>query len=189
MSSNTIKESQEYANKVNNIEAQIITQDETHLLVKESFISDECCGKICIAVGTTVILSPFPICDLYYAFTDNTCVTQSQTNHHLTITLKSYLMVSGFITLSIIAIFNFCLFLLDCNVIFPNKKNNENYFCEKIIEIIFRVFGLAWLILGCVLFWAYTDISNCSDSLHDYLFARLILGIISYVVRIYNNKE
>lgn len=45
-------------------------------------------------------------------------------------------------------------------------------------KYILYMFGTAWLILGCVLFWGYTDISQCSSNIHDYMFARLIFGIV-----------
>jgi len=186
------KETTQYTNQLHNIEAQITQTQREHLngLEKKSSISDVCCAKICIGIITTLILSPFPICDVYYATTDTTCVNQNQQSHNLNIILQSYLLASGIMTIIFIGTFNFSLFVLDVNIIHPNKNDTEINFCLKICDWVSRGFGLSWLILGCVLFWGYTNMENCSQSVHDYLFARFILGIIFFVSRTqYNNDQ
>ena len=174
----------QYTNQLNDIEAQITEEDKRILVKRENIIDDVCCAKICIALTTTALLSPFAICDVYYASTDHTCVTQSQSSHNLEIILQTYLMASGIIMFSMIGLFNFTLFALDVNIISPNKNDTEISLCVSICKWVFRAFDLSWLILGCVLFWAYTDIPKCSQSVHDYLFARFILGIVGYVSRL-----
>ena len=174
----------QYTNKLSDIEAQITEEDKRILVKSESIVSDVCCAKMCIASFTTALLSPFAVCDVYYASTDHSCVTQGQSDHHLEIILQSYLMASGIIMFVIIGLFNFTFFALDVNLLSQNKNDNDFSLCVSICSWVFRSFDLAWLILGCVLFWGYTDISNCSQSVHDYLFARFILGIVSFVSRI-----
>jgi hypothetical protein len=174
--------------QLNDIESQITEEDKRILVKNENSINDVCCAKICIAISVSAILSPIAICDLYYATTDESCITQSQSNHHLTIILQSYLMASGIMTFIGIGIFNFSLFVLDVNMFSPNKSNDETEFGINIFSWIFRMFELSWIILGCVLFWAYTDIGSCSQTVHDYLFARFIIAIVSYVLKLTQKK-
>jgi hypothetical protein len=175
--------------QLNDIESQITEEDKRILVKKENIISDVCCAKICIAISVSAILSPIAICDLYYATTDESCITQSQSNHHLTIILQSYLMASGIIIFIGIGIFNFSLLISDVNMISPNKSNDEIVVGINTCSCVFRMFELSWIILGCVLFWAYTDIGSCSQTVHDYLFARFIIAIVSYVFRLIQKNE
>ena len=182
----------QYTNKLSDIEAQITEEDKRILVKKEDIISDVCCAKICIALSVTALLSPFAICDVYYATTDESCITQSQSSHNLSIIMQSYLMASGIMTFICIGSFNFSLLVLDVNIFYPNKKNSNEDEIQAGVNIcawIFRAFDLSWLILGCVLFWAYTDMAKCSQSVHDYLFARFIIGIISYASRLHQGNS
>lgn len=172
----------EYTNKLHEIEAQI---KQTEVIfngsLKDSWCNGEvCCAKICISFITTSLLSIFAICDVYYGTTDITCVSQSQETHHLNITLKSYLLASGIIVFSFIVLLNIGIFLLDIRP-FPQKENNDTdalIFWTTLCKWLLNGFGFSWLILGSVLFWAYTDITECSQPVHDYLFARFIIGIV-----------
>ena len=169
----------QYISQLDNIEAQVITNSENNSLVqKKDWISDQCCAKICISLFITGFFSIFAICDVYYACTDKTCINQSQASHHLTIVLKSYLLASGIINFVFLGIFNIWLFIFDFNIMYPNIGSDEVIIALNCYNWIARVFNISWLILGCVLFWAYTDISTCSLQVHDYLFARFILGIV-----------
>ena len=164
----------QYAADLNNVEAQIIRKEDTVFLIKKD---DDICMKICVSIFVTLICSPFAICDLYYATTDTTCVTQSQRDHNLNIILQSYLLASGIITFVLIGISNVYVFTIDLN---SKDNNNDDIIicCGAVSSWILRVFNLAWLILGCVLFWGYTDISTCSQTVHDYLFARFIIFLV-----------
>ncbi len=73
--------------------------------------TESCCAKMCLALTTTILLSPFAICDLYYATSDDACVNQN--NHGLTITMHSYLMASGTIMFIFIGGINASIFLVD----------------------------------------------------------------------------
>ena len=174
-----------YTNELDKIEAQIIQQkenpqkEETCMLVKQSdCISDELCFKIFLSFISFFVCGPFAICDVYYGSTDTSCLTQSQMDHDLNITLRTYLLVSGSLMLIFIGAFNFYLFAFNVNIL-VDKYSDELTIASYCCSYIARGFGISWLILGCVLFWAYTDISDCSQAVHDYMFARLIIGLIS----------
>ena len=155
-----------YTNDLNIIEAQIHNPSNKELntekrvtVIKKECVGEVCCAKICIAFTVSSLLSPFAICDVYYATNDTTCVTQSQSSHHLTIILQSYLLASGIMTFVCIGIFNFCLFVFDFNWFQPSKPNNRNKsefeeafnVCSNVYGKILNAFSLAWIILGCVL--------------------------------------
>ena len=187
----TIKDSRktQYTNDLNNVEAQI-TKDETKNLVKKEWnINHEFCGKLCITISYTLLVSPFAICDIYFANTDVSCINESQSSHNLTITLQSYLLASGIIMFTSIGVINFCLFALDLNLFKPNSDNDEFYCILYFLSLISNLFGTAWLILGCVLFWAYTNVEMCSIKVHDYLFARFIIFLFFNASKIVINND
>jgi len=185
---NPINDTQ-YTNQLNNIEAQNGYLQTT--AINESKDSTTCYAKCCVAITASLLLSPFAICDVYFATTDDSCVNQSQSGQNLDITLHSYLLASGIIVFSFIGILNFSIFFCDLDIIKSAKNNDDeaDHFIINFTNIVVRLFGLAWLILGCVLFWDYTIISDCSQPVHDYLFARFILFIISTVFTLKLNIE
>jgi len=174
----------EYTNQLHQLEAQI---KQTEAILKGSpmdngCIGEVCCAKMMISFISSALLSIFAICDVYYGATDISCVSQSQASHHLHITLKSYLLASGIIMFSFIGLLNVGIFLFDMSPFERNARRDINDSGVDAGAVIcgwfLNGFGLSWLILGCVLFWAYTDIDTCDQSVHDYLFARFIIGIV-----------
>lgn len=141
--------------------------------------SDACCAKLCLALTSTLLLSPFAICDLYYATSDDACVNQN--NHGLTITMHSYLLASGAMMFIFIGGMNFSICVVNLDKF---KLSEEIQVLLTVSEWILKLFGTSWLILGCVLLWAYTDLSKCSQTTHDYLFARFIIGLVFHMASI-----
>lgn len=187
MSTNTSIETvadAQYTNQLHQIEAQLNQTEDilTGSPRDHGCIEEVCCAKMCIAFVLSALLSVFAICDVYYGSTDITCVSQSQASHHLNITLKSYLLASGIIMFSFIGSLNVAIFLFDATPFEGNTRRDTNdsgvSTGATICGWILNGFGLSWLILGCVLFWAYTDIDTCDQSIHDYLFTRFIIGIV-----------
>ena len=145
--------------------------------------------KLFLSATTIVILAPFAICDTYYAVSDDACMNQN--SHNLSLTLHSYLLANGIITFVCLGGINFGIFVFDLNSNHFSKWKTELEICGVTFEYLMKLFGTAWLITGCVLFWAYTNMSLCKKSSNDYLFARFILGIIFHVASIKsstNNK-
>ena len=170
--------------KVDDIETQITqNSDSTGLVNTEKWCSDHFVAKLIVSLLFTAIFSPFAICDVYFASANGTCLTQSQSSHGLTIILQSYLMASGIILFLFIGAFNAGIFIFGVNILETHDQNGV-YAAMQYFERLYHFFDLPWLILGCVLFWGYTDLSLCSLSIHDYLFARFIIGILSTVGRI-----
>lgn len=171
---------------IDDIETQIIRNTESTGLVNTT---SECCSdqfvtKTIVSLLFTAILCPFAICDVYYASAENTCLSQSQTSHGLNIILQSYLMASGIIMFIFIGAFNVSIFVFDVNLLQTQEDAKVAHSALRCCERVYHFFDLPWLILGCVLFWGYTDMATCSQPIHDYLFARFILYIVSTVGRI-----
>lgn len=179
---------QQYTNKLNNMEAQITKKEEVNVLIEKNNNSEVCCAKMFVIFMITVLYSPFAICDIYYASTDVSCVNESQQDHNLNITLKSYLLASGIINLIFIGLANFSIIVLDLNIFQPDKTS-DYLIIAKIVEWLSKIFGTSWLIVGCVLFWGYTDLPLCSQNVHDYLFARFILFLVSLLQNLKNDKQ
>jgi hypothetical protein len=155
---------------------------------QRGFIDEMCCIKICIATTSSLLLSPFAICDVYYASTDIACLTQH--DHHLAITLYSYLMASGVFMFGFIGALNVSIFVFDTNLLQPTSRDDREtsiwvHFCAYVV----KSFHFAWLIVGCVLFWGYTDTFKCMDSTYHYLFARFVIAIVLSAANIINSKN
>jgi hypothetical protein len=178
----------QYVNGLHDIEKNnntIVKAEETLSLVKAPLITDECCGKSFIAIMSTIFLSPFAICDVYFASTDETCVNQNCND--LAINMQSYLMASGIIMFVGIGLLNISIFCYDYDV--SKKYDDEITVGLYMFDWISRLFGLSWLITGCVLFWAYMDISVCAKPVKNYLFARFILALIFSVMSAKTNSN
>jgi hypothetical protein len=83
-----------------------------------------------------------------------------------------------------IGAFNVGIFVFDVNLLQTQEDANVAHAGIRCFEWVYHFFDMPWLILRCVLFWGYTDMSACSPSIHDYLFARFIIAIIATVGRI-----
>jgi hypothetical protein len=115
------------------------------------------------------------ICDLYYAYNDSTCVTNSA--KPLNINLKDYLIVSGYILLGEII----TLIYLCWTTIYNDVERSN---CTTIIAIILiyfcAVFSLVWNIIGGVIFWSYMDNTTCSSNVFNYVFTSLIIKYVCH---------
>lgn len=118
---------------------------------------------------------PLIICDMYYAYTDDTCVQEHVDG--LSINLKDYLLVCGwygacsFVILSI----GFCF----CDLQSIINQKDKAY---KVGNILGKIFLTIWNILGAVIFWKLMDTSDCSDSIYNYVFISLIIKLVSTAV-------
>ena len=179
---------QQYTSQLNNMEAQTVKKEEINVLNQKKDSSDICCTKIITIFFITTLYSPFAICDIYYASTDVSCINESQQDHHLNITLKSYLLASGIINLIFIWLISFSIIVVDLNVFYLNKTS-DYLIIAKNCEWVGKLFGTSWLIVGCVLFWGYTDIPSCSQNVHDYIFARFIISLLSLMQNLKKNEQ
>ena len=134
-----------------------------------------CCAYSCVGITVLALLSPFIICDLYFAFGSISC--QHDTNP-VGITLSTWLEVAGFSLIGLIGSYVLMVGTIACC-----QCNPESMIIFAPIQWAFSAFSFAWLIVGCVLFWRYLDPSgNCARDVSDYMWARLIIGLIGVFV-------
>lgn len=126
-----------------------------------------------------LLLLPLTIADLYYGYSDDSCVTNSA--KPLVITLRDYLTIGGIIGL-------IKIFLMIILGIFYKLKDflslSPSDTISSIAMISFfccHIFTFAWDIGGCVIFWSYMDNTTCSLPVFNYVFASLIIKWVGHV--------
>lgn len=132
--------------------------------------------KLCSALIALVIMTPIIFCDLYFGFTDSSCSKEQP--HELAISLKLYLIGSGFVGLSFMS---FILIGITCFDFYENYTNDLFVMCfSSCLAFPLILFNFVWNILGAVVFWGYIyGNGNCDKSFSTYVFVSLILKIVS----------
>lgn len=142
--------------------------------------------KTCSIIVILILSMPFIFCDLYFGYTDTTCVLSKPSG--LNISMKLYLLVSGFIGIGII----FILIGAVCLLSSDDHKNNYLLYSIAFIGILAGLFQFVWNILGGIVFWGtvYKE-GNCSESTSTYIFVSLIIKLVANLINInYNlNKK
>ncbi len=152
--------------------------------------SKNCCINYCfkstIWLLIMIFVCPIPFCDLYYGYTDDTCV--SEPAGRLAINLKDYLLIYGWIVMSVIGLLSIGLCFIDVNSFGSETNNDRHFVCGgtffSIISALVNVFLTIWNIFGAVIFWSLMDISECSNSIYNYVFASLIIKLVFNVIGI-----
>lgn len=160
------------------------------------------CYRTYIFLILLMFISPFIICELYYAYNDTSCIYQKIEQLHMN--LHDFLMISGYMGISVSTIYGVIIYTQDNNTLNLLYKmfisnggintNNEkpiNVYLAKLFYFVicfFGMFGLSWLILGSLIFWKFMDTSKCSNSIYNYIYAELIIRWIiifgSFIVRL-----
>jgi hypothetical protein len=167
----------QYNTSLNNAEEGKI-QDITVLVEKKEWCSDLSCFKLFITISFTSIMTPFIVCDIYFAMNDVSCVNQK--TPEMDIVMRVYLLSSGLISLIMTGLIDIYILSISNNLLKTEQHEDDGISCLLyIFKGLFQTFNFAWLITGCVLFWAYMDINACDKPVYDYLMARFIIGIIS----------
>jgi hypothetical protein len=137
-----------------------------------------------IWIVVLIICLPIIICDLYFAYKDETCLNDYPAN--IDLNLKQYLIVSAFTSLIIVNVY---MTLMNY---FTKDKYNDNL-CLIISSFVFigllGIFALIWNILGAVVFWGYIyGNGNCSRKVSTYLFVSLIIKFV-FTVQSYKSTK
>ena len=147
------------------------------ILVKEPSLCSKICVKFCFALAFTALMSPFIICDMYFALTDASCIHQSFTK--INITMYDYLYTSAIFGVVVVSILSCAIMCAD----FEKKDRKDRKECVEVCSQLFgwvlKLFGLAWSIVGFVIFWGYMDTSKCSKPVYNYLLAKFVILIIT----------
>jgi|LauGreDrversion4_2_1035121.scaffolds.fasta_scaffold238884_2 predicted secreted protein len=163
--------------KQNAIENQNQQQPKSILKRTSADQDDEVSRKILVYsiwIVVLIICLPIIVCDLYFAYNDETCLNDYPAN--IDLNLKQYLIVSAFTSLIIINIY---MTLMNY---FTKDSYNDNM-CLIIWSFVFigllGIFALIWNILGAVIFWGYIyGNGNCSRKVSTYLFVSLIIKFV-----------
>ena len=143
------------------------------------------CIKFIGIIIILLILAPLSVADLYYAYTDDSCVHQSAGN--LNVNLFTYLAVDGI--LGGVGIIGLSLYV--CLM----GQNTSSEFCKgccmMLMITLCSLFTLAWTIVGSIIFWSLIDNEECSKGIYNYVFALLIIRYVSILVNLYakNNDK
>ena len=122
---------------------------------------------------TAIITLTFPTADLVFAFEQpSSCQHVRFNNFHLT--LYNWLLIDAFVQLTFVV----PLFLA---VMFCREHGFLKSLLIKVVNPMQHLFVFVWTIVGCVLFWHFLLPRNCSDGVQQYMWVRLITGLISTV--------
>ena len=125
-----------------------------------------CCTSVCLLIFTI----PFIICDLYFA-TNMHCGQPYGTLDKISMNLWLYVTCGcAIISLGVI------MGILCCG-----KSTESRYF--KIFKAMMITFEVAWFIVGAVKFWDKEYFHSCEKNLQQYLFVRIICGLITINIK------
>jgi hypothetical protein len=124
------------------------------------------------------IIFPFIFGDLYFGYNDNTCIDEP--TGKLLINLKDYLIVNGWILITLLSLIKINNVLINFN--FTNLiLMIINKFVNFILSLI-CIFIIVLNILGTVIFWSKIDTSKCSLNIYTYVYVSLIIKL--YLIKI-----
>lgn len=130
-----------------------------------------------------IIFIPLIICDIYYGFSNVSCVKEKPTN--LDLTLKLYLLLSGFVNLLL-------LFIAIITIISINELDDNNiaYIFTIGNSYLCCIFNLLWNIIGAILFWGFIyESSVCRIDTSTYIFISIIIKLLLAFMFIYNKNK
>ena len=128
--------------------------------------------KLLVLIFIIVIGIPIIIGDLYYGYTNSSCVNDYPNT--LNINMKSYLIVNGYYLIT-------CFIVLHIiNFYIKNKYNNLHLIIFlTAIESFMIIFLSVWTIIGSVIFWGtlYNG-GKCNKNILTYLLITLIVKLL-----------
>jgi len=136
--------------------------------------------KICILSILIIIYIPLIFCDIYYSLIDVSCVNEG--TPYLDITLKLYLLLSGFINLILLITIIITIILIKD---FENKSSIA-YLLTLGNSYVSGLFNLVWNIIGSLIFWGYIyNNGTCKIGLSTYIFISLMIKLLGSFLSIY----
>jgi hypothetical protein len=142
--------------------------------------------KIASIIFIFIISIPFIICDLYFAYNDDSCV-EVYPKYIIFINMKAYLLVSGYYTIGLMC-------ALICNLQFLSIENkNSNVIFMSILSVIInvsKVFLIIWNTIGAFIFWGTLyHVEKCKTIVYNYLFVSLVIKLLAILFHIITNKN
>ena len=126
-------------------------------------------------------------------------MTKNKNPKNLDISLKLYLLVSGFMGIILLVLSSILIIFMDFQIseYFNNKISRVNELeliklkkfldgFKKCCKYIVGIFGLLWNIIGSVLFWGYYYENDlCSIEISTYIFITLIIKLLASGLYLY----
>jgi len=142
--------------------------------------------KIASIIFISIIALPFIICDLSFAYNDDSCV-EIYPKYIIFMNMKAYLLVSGYYTIGFMC-------TLICNLQFLSIENkNSNIILMTILSVIInvsKVFLLIWNTIGAFIFWGTLyKVEKCNTIVYNYLFTSLIMKLFANFCNIMATKN
>ena len=173
---------QHNSDKLNKMKEQVETLISILKNTKDNDIQTEETRNNCITCTfiLSILLSnsPLVIADLYYAYTDHSCVYKQVDN--LSINLFIYLAVCGIfggIVICFSLLLVLCFKLVDTLTIMNSPTWTS-------LSIVGSLFGLVWTIIGSILFWKLITTQECNNTLLHYVFIQLIIKFIFIAINL-----
>ncbi len=161
------------------IEAQIVTTDRARTILCCPCEAQTCCLVSCVTITVLMLIAPFIVCDLYFAYNDISCQHDS---NPIGFNLSTWLAVSGWSLLGFLGLFGILLICVGCKP--------KGAIPVVVLQYTYSLFSFGWLIVGSVMFWRYLDPSgNCDSDVSNYMWARLIIGLVSVFFSSQNSKK
>jgi hypothetical protein len=139
--------------------------------------------KICTTLLFIVLMTPIIVCDLYFGFSEDSCINEMPDGFNYT--MKLYLLVSGFMGLS------WLLFMIYTTCSLSNNNDNTaSIICAGCIGLIVLIFNLIWNILGAVTFWGsiYKG-GHCDSKTSTYIYVSLIIKLVGTLIALQQNSN
>jgi hypothetical protein len=141
--------------------------------------------KTCSAIFILIIMVPIIVADLYFGFTDTSCVKTKPDG--LDISMKLYLLVSGFFGMGVMLAYIASICLLSGK---DDISCAGSMCCAYLTSAIASIFNTLWNILGAIVFWGtiYGE-KICNKNVSTYIFVSLIIKFIGCLVALKSNKS
>jgi hypothetical protein len=142
--------------------------------------------KIASIIFISIIVLPFIICDLSFAYNDDSCV-EIYPKYIIFMNMKAYLLVSGYYTIGF-------MFVIICNLQFLSIENkNSNVILMSFLSVIInvsKVFLVIWNTIGAFIFWGTLyQLEKCNTIVYNYLFISLIIKLLANFCNIITTKN
>ncbi len=140
-----------------------------------------CCGLTI----TFAIYFPLLVCDMYFGYQQNFCTLIPANDVGINLTLRTWLLVSAYVSLSMGT-----LFVLVLIKVLYDLESVGLLIWYALLSYLVSLFNFCWLIVGAVMFWGYLYPKNlCDDSTGTYTYVRLVLGFIGILWGVYSNRR
>lgn len=137
----------------------------------------------CVILLTLIFSVPLIICDLYFAYSNNSCLEIYPKN--LNINMKLYLQVSAYCS-----IFGILFIIITVCSFKPGEENLCGMITLNLFSYISKAFGLIWHILGAVIYWGTLYPNNeCSRNISTYLFISLVIKLFVQLISLFQKRE